>query len=85
MQTDEEIDDYIKNALHTANALVGTCVHRVRVADSSVIPIIPGGQTATPTVMVADRAASFIMAPQVEAEIELNEIRGEEEEVAAMA
>jgi choline dehydrogenase-like flavoprotein len=103
VQTDEEIDDYIKNTLHTANALVGTCkmgtgrdavvgpnlcvrgVHRVRVADSSVIPIIPGGQIATPTVMVADRAASFIMTPQVEAEIELNEIRGEEDEVAAMA
>lgn len=101
MQTDDEIDEYVKNTLHTANALTGTCkmgtgsdavvgpdlrvrgVNAVRVADSSVIPVIPGGQTATPTVMIADRAASFIMMPQVQAEIELNEIR--EEEAIAMA
>lgn len=100
VQTDNEIDEYIKNTLHTANALVGTCrmgtgpdavvgpdlrvrgVNGVRVADSSVIPIIPGGQTATPTVMIADRAASFIATPQVEAEIEMNEIREAEEAVA---
>jgi len=96
VQTDDEIDEYIKNTLHTANALTGTCkmgtgddavvgpdlrvrgVKGVRVADSSVIPVIPGGQTATPTVMIADRAASFIMTPQVEAQIEMNEIREEE-------
>lgn len=100
MQTDDEIDEYIKNTLHTANALTGTCkmgtgidavvgpdltvrgVNAVRVADSSVIPVIPGGQTATPTVMIADRAASFILTPQLEAKIELNEIRDEEEVVA---
>lgn len=98
VQTDEEIDEYIKKTIHTANALTGTCkmgtgpdavvgpdlrvrgVKGVRVADSSVIPIIPGGQTATPTVMIADRAASFISTPQVEAEIEMNEIRHEQEE-----
>lgn len=86
VQTDEQIDEYIKNNLHTANALTGTCrmgtgpdavvgpdlrvrgVNAVRVADSSVIPVIPGGQTATPTVMVADRAASFIMSPSLVAE-----------------
>jgi len=96
VQTDDEIDEYIKNTLHTANALTGTCkmgtgddavvgpdlrvrgVKGVRVADSSVIPVIPGGQTATPTVMIADRAASFIMTPQVEAQIEMNEIREDE-------
>lgn len=81
VQTDEQIDSYIKNTVHTSNALTGTCkmgigndavvgpdlkvlgVRGVRVADSSVIPIIPGGQTGTPTVMVADRAASFIANP----------------------
>lgn len=101
VQTDDEIDEYIKNTLHTANALTGTCkmgtgrdavvgpdlkvhgVGAVRVTDSSVIPVIPGGQTATPTVMVADRAASFIMTPQLEAKIEMNEIRDEAEQVAA--
>jgi choline dehydrogenase-like flavoprotein len=78
VQTDDEIDEYIKNTLHTANALTGTCkmgtgedavvdpelrvigVNGVRVADSSVIPSIPGGQTGTPTVMIADRAATFM-------------------------
>lgn len=82
IQTDDEIDEYIKNTVHTANALTGTCkmgvgldavvgsdlkvfgVHGVRVCDSSVIPVIPGGQTATPTVMIAERAAALIMNPQ---------------------
>lgn len=82
VQTDDEIDEYIKNTLHTANALIGTCkmgsgkdavvspdlkvigVNGVRVADSSTIPVIPGGQTATPTVMIAERAAAFLRSPQ---------------------
>ena len=38
-------------------------VNGLRVCDSSTIPIIPGGQTATPTVMVAERAAAFIRNP----------------------
>jgi hypothetical protein len=79
VQTDEEIDEYIRNSVHTANAMTGTCkmglnsdcvvgpdlkvfgVNRVRVCDSSIIPILPGGQTATPTVMIADRAAAMII------------------------
>lgn len=81
--SDDQIDEYIKNTIHTSNALTGTCrmgvgkeavvgadlkvlgVNGVRVADSSVIPIIPGGQTGTPTVMIADRAASFIQNPKL--------------------
>lgn len=81
VQTDDEIDEYVKNTLHTANALIGTCkmgtgkdavvapdlkvigVNGLRVCDSSTIPIIPGGQTATPTVMVAERAAAYIRNP----------------------
>lgn len=81
VQTDDEIDEYIKNTLHTANALTGTCkmgvgddavvgpdlkvigVQNLRVCDSSIIPVIPGGQTATPTVMIAERAATFIRSP----------------------
>jgi choline dehydrogenase-like flavoprotein len=84
VKTDEEIDEYIKNTLHTANALTGTCkmgvgtdavvgpdlrvrgVSGVRVIDSSVIPKIPGGQTGTPTVMIAERAAAFLRNPQLE-------------------
>jgi len=82
VQSDAEIDEYIRNTVHTANALVGTCkmgsgkdcvvspdlkvigVNGVRVADSSTIPIIPGGQTATPTVMIAERAAAFLRSPE---------------------
>lgn len=89
IQTDEEIDDYIRRTLHTANALTGTCkmgtgkdavvspdlrvigVNGVRVADSSTIPVIPGGQTATPTVMIAERAAAFLLSPTISAMTEI--------------
>jgi len=89
VQTDDQIDEYIKNTLHTANALVGTCkmgtgkdavvkpdlkvvgVNGVRVADSSTIPTIPGGQTATPTVMIAERAAAFLRNPSIVATTEV--------------
>lgn len=85
VKTDDQIDEYIKNTLHTANALTGTCkmgtgkdavvtpdlrvigVNGVRVTDSSTIPIIPGGQTATPTVMIAERAAAFLRSPSLSA------------------
>lgn len=81
VQSDEEIDHYIRSTVHTANALTGTCkmgvnkdcvvgpdlrvtgVRGVRVADASVIPCLPGGQTGTPTVMIADRAAAFLAHP----------------------
>jgi choline dehydrogenase-like flavoprotein len=32
----------------------------LRVIDASVIPTIPGGQTAAPVVMIAERAAAMI-------------------------
>lgn len=64
MQSDDELDNYIRTTLHSGNALVGTCalglapekgavvdadlkvygVKGLRVADSSVIPHIPGKQ-----------------------------------------
>jgi choline dehydrogenase-like flavoprotein len=63
VQSDEDLDHYIRTTLHSGNALVGTCamgltpengavvdadlrvygVRGLRVADSSVIPNIPGG------------------------------------------
>jgi fatty acid photodecarboxylase len=91
VQTDAEIDEYIKNSVHTANALVGTCkmgvgvgcvvgpdlkvigVNNIRVADSSIIPIIPGGQIGTPTVMIAARAADMILNPQLQTQVQLFE------------
>ena len=33
----------------------------IRIADSSVIPKIPGGQTGAPTVMIAEKAADIII------------------------
>uniref|UniRef100_A0A7S1BHR9 Glucose-methanol-choline oxidoreductase N-terminal domain-containing protein n=2 Tax=Corethron hystrix TaxID=216773 RepID=A0A7S1BHR9_9STRA len=78
VQTDEQIDEYIRNTVHSANALVGTCkmgaddmsvvgfdlkvhgINGVRVVDASVIPKIMGGQTGTPVVMIAERAAAFL-------------------------
>lgn len=89
VQTDAQIDEYIRNSLHTSNALTGTCkmstgkdavvgpdlcvvgVKGLRVADSSVIPSIPGGQTGTPTVMIADRAATLIANPKALPKIEV--------------
>lgn len=104
--TDAEIDDYIKNTVHTANALTGTCkmgidddcvvgpdlkvigVNGLRVADSSVIPFIPGGQTGTPTVMIAERAAKMILkSSPVVAKVEIfkNEYDSVEAPAAASA
>jgi choline dehydrogenase-like flavoprotein len=101
VQRDEDIDEYIRNSVHTANALTGTCkmgtgkdcvvgpdlcvfgVKGLRVCDSSVIPQIPGGQTATPTVMIADRAAHYITNPPIPANIEVYQQPTEEESLSA--
>lgn len=103
VQTDAQIDEYIKNTIHTANALTGTCkmgvgkdavvgpdlkvigVNGVRVADSSTIPVIPGGQTATPTVMIAERAAAFLRSPQQSVTTTTEVIMDAEEPAAAVA
>jgi choline dehydrogenase len=36
-------------------------VQGLRVVDASVMPVIPGGNTHAPTVMVAERAADLIL------------------------
>ena len=81
VRTDEQIDEYIRNTLHSANALTSSCrigsendemavldpqlrvrgVRGLRVVDASAIPRIIGGQTAAPTVMVAEKAADMIL------------------------
>jgi choline dehydrogenase len=35
-------------------------VDGLRVADASVFPVIPGGNTNAPTIMVAERAADLV-------------------------
>jgi choline dehydrogenase-like flavoprotein len=80
VQTDAELDEYLDQSVHSANALVGSCrmgpdardtvvdatlrVHgiaRLRIADASVFPQLPGGQSGAPTVMVAERASEFLL------------------------
>ena len=84
IQSDADIEEYIRNSVHTSNAIVGTCrmghdedseavvdpylrvrgVKNLRVIDASVMPTIPGGQTGAPTVMIAEKAADFLLAGQ---------------------
>ena len=76
VQSEEEVDAYIRSTLHSANGLSGGCcigrvvddelkvvgVRGLRVADASVMPKIPGAQLALPTAMIAERASKLIKA-----------------------
>ena len=83
---DAAIEQYIRETIHSSNAIVGTCrmgtagaaagdvvdpshlkvygFDNLRVIDASVIPTIPGGQTAAPVVMIAERAAAMILGSE---------------------
>jgi choline dehydrogenase-like flavoprotein len=74
VQDGDDLDEFIRQTLHSANGLAGGCcigsvvdqqlkvngVGALRVTDASVMPRILGGQLALPTAMIAERAASMI-------------------------
>lgn len=79
VQSDAEIEDYIRRTGYTVHHPVGTCrmgsdagavvdpelrfhgISGLRIADASVMPQIIGGNTNAPCVMIAERAADFIL------------------------
>ncbi|KAL3907101.1 MAG: hypothetical protein SGPRY_010299, partial [Prymnesium sp.] len=81
VRSDEDIEQYVRSSVHSANALTGTCrmgraddplavldselrvrgIEALRVVDASAMPQVIGGQTAAPTVMLAEKAADLIL------------------------
>lgn len=74
VNTDEELDNWLRKHLETAYHPCGTLalgsavddvgrvkgVTGVRVADASLFPQIPNGNLNAPTIMVAERIADFV-------------------------
>lgn len=74
VQSDEQIDAWLRSSLISAGHPTGTCamgsvvdselkvigVQNLRVADASVMPTIIRGNTHAPTVMIAEKAAELI-------------------------
>ncbi len=72
--SDAQLDAYIRKTLHSGNGISGGCclnrvvdrqlrvrgVDGLHVCDASVMPRIVGAQLAMPTLMIAERGASFV-------------------------
>jgi choline dehydrogenase len=78
VQSDDELDAFIRASCYVAQHPVGTCamgmgersvvdpelrvigVEGLRVADASVMPTVPGGNTNLPCIMLGEKAADLI-------------------------
>jgi choline dehydrogenase len=75
--TDDEVAEHVRENTQTLYHPVGTCsigtvvdsslkvngVEGLRVADASVMPIVPRGNTNAPTIMVGEKAADLLRNP----------------------
>lgn len=87
--SDEELDRYIAETVHSANAVVGTCamgavvdnklrvngVKGLRVVDASVMPAMPGSQMGSHVFMIAEKAADLLTESAVRNEVRTVELR----------